>query len=58
MSEDKLGKGSIVTLLASYCEDSDCTDRLPCYECVKMCNQYEIQEFVPVLYKGSPDLDE
>ena len=33
-----------VLLLASYCDDPECSESLPCEECLKMCNI----AFIPV----------
>ena len=54
MSESKLKKGEIVTLLTSYCGDirTGCTDRLPCHECLKMCNTFELQGESMATYTG------
>lgn len=37
-------RGTVVTLLASYCDDGNCTDNDPCEECVKMCNQFVLEK--------------
>jgi len=54
MSDALLPKGTIVTLLTSYCGDDSegCTNRQPCGECLEMCNTYEIRESVVADYKG------
>lgn len=48
-----LTKGHIVTLLTSYCaeESEHCTDRHPCPDCIRMCNQFELMDDVVVEYK-------
>jgi len=50
----QLKKGTVITLLTSYCEGDNekCTDRLPCIECIKMCNTFELKNTVRVAYKG------
>jgi len=39
LADNKRISGNVpVLLLASYCEDKECTDKYPCEECLKMCN--------------------
>ena len=32
-----------VVLLASYCDDNQCSDRCPCNTCLMMCNIFQVQ---------------
>jgi hypothetical protein len=57
MNTRTLPKGTVVTLLASYCQGDDCTDKEPCRECLKMCNIFEITNDVVADYKGQVDED-
>jgi len=59
MSATILPKGTMVLLLTSYCPDEkgDCSDSVPCSECLKMCNTFEIRKPVPADYKGQFDKD-
>lgn len=47
---DKMKKGTHVLLLASYCggNNVDCTAKLPCINCLKMCNAAILKEDCPV----------
>ena len=50
-----LPAGTTLTLLASYCGDNeydDCTDKLPCKECLAMCNQYMLLHRAEAEYVG------
>ena len=60
MSEYVIPKGTIVTLLTSFCgnEFTDCTDSNPCRECVNMCNTYEMKSNTWAIYRGQVDKEE
>ena len=60
MTQRILDKGTTVTLLASYCGEEfvDCTDDMPCRECLKMCNNYELVDKVWARYIGQVDKTE
>lgn len=49
-----------VLLLASYCveEDTNCTEELPCIECLKMCNVAEIEGKITKVLGGFDYLTE
>ena len=37
-----------VTILASYCLDEDCTDDVPCRDCLLKCSQFDLLQSVYV----------
>ena len=59
MKTDTLIKGTVVTLLTSYCGDSSkgCTNKNPCKECVEMCNTFVLVDNVKAKYTGQVDLN-
>ena len=48
----KLHRDTIVTVLASYCGERGCTDRLPCRLCMEMCNTFKLENDVDATYRG------
>lgn len=51
----KLKHGTRILLLSSYCDNSGCSDLLPCRDCLVICNVARLQSNVLIDVLGSFD---
>lgn len=53
--QSKLKHGTRILLLASYCDNPDCSDIFPCRDCLVMCNVARLQTNVLIDILGGFD---